>query len=136
MTAVFLDTVAILALLESSDQWHAAAVRALAAPGLVGHPFVTTTLVLPECGNAAARKPYRGRIAEMRHEFRRDGSLIDPTPADLDSVWQAFARGDAGQAGIVDHVSFVVMRRLGLSRAMTNDAHFRAAGFETLFRSR
>jgi len=33
----------------------------------------------------------------------------------------------------VDHVSFVVMRRLGVGRAFTNDRHFRAAGFETLF---
>jgi hypothetical protein len=26
-----------------------------------------------------------------------------------------------------------IMRRLGLSKAFTNDGHFRAAGFETLF---
>ena len=37
------------------------------------------------------------------------------------------------RGGIVDHVSFVVMRRLGLTQAFTNDAHFRAAGFEVLF---
>jgi uncharacterized protein len=35
--------------------------------------------------------------------------------------------------GIVDHVSFTIMRRLGISKAFTNDGHFRAAGFETLF---
>ncbi len=42
-------------------------------------------------------------------------------------------RGAASQAGIVDRVSFEVMRRLGISQAFTNAAHFRAAGFETLF---
>jgi predicted nucleic acid-binding protein len=30
-------------------------------------------------------------------------------------------------------VSFSVMRRLGLTRAFTNDRHFAAAGFEALF---
>ncbi len=133
MNAAFLDTVGVLALLEPSDQWHEAATRALAMPSLSGRPFVTTTLVLLECGNAVARKPYRGRVAEMRREFRDDGSLIVPTESDLDAAWSAYERGEAGRAGIVDHVSFVVMRRLGLTQAFTNDAHFQAAGFETLF---
>jgi predicted nucleic acid-binding protein len=30
-------------------------------------------------------------------------------------------------------ISFTIMRRLGITRAFTNDRHFRAAGFETLF---
>jgi predicted nucleic acid-binding protein len=38
-----------------------------------------------------------------------------------------------GQAGIVDHISFLVMHRLGITDAFTNDGHFRAAGFVTLF---
>jgi uncharacterized protein len=45
----------------------------------------------------------------------------------------ALDKGDQSGAGIVDHISFVVMRRLGMSKAFTNDRHFRAAGFETLF---
>jgi uncharacterized protein len=61
------------------------------------------------------------------------GSLIVPTPDDQRAAWAAYQRGDAGQAGIVDHVSFAVMPRLGSIQAFTNDAHFRAAGFETLF---
>ena len=42
-------------------------------------------------------------------------------------------RGDAGHAGIVDHISFVVMRRLEIADAFSNDGHFQAAGFTTLF---
>jgi len=42
-------------------------------------------------------------------------------------------RAEAGDAGIVDCVSFTVMRRLGLTEAFTNDRHFQAAGFTTLF---
>ncbi|HUP80150.1 MAG TPA: hypothetical protein VM260_16470 [Pirellula sp.] len=39
----------------------------------------------------------------------------------------------ASQAGIVDQVSFIVMRRRGIIEAFTNDKHFEAAGFRVLF---
>ncbi len=42
-------------------------------------------------------------------------------------------RNEAGQAGIVDQVSFIVMRRWGITEAFTNDRHFQAAGFRALF---
>jgi uncharacterized protein len=133
VNAVFLDTVGILALLERSDQWHEAANQSWAAFVETGRPLRTTTLVLFECANAVARKPYRRRVAEIRREFLTDGTLMTPSESDLDTAWAAYERGEAGSAGIVDHVSFVVMRRLGLTAAFTSDAHFRAAGFETLF---
>jgi predicted nucleic acid-binding protein len=41
--------------------------------------------------------------------------------------------GSAGEAGIVDHLSFAIMRRLGITDAFTNDRHFAAAGFNILF---
>jgi uncharacterized protein len=130
---IFVDTVGILAIWDRSDQWHETASRAY--DGLM-RPMcylVTTPLVLFECGNAAARAPYRGRVDALRRTFLVDGRLIEPTSDDLEHAWLAYDRGEAGEAGIVDHVSFAVMRRLGLSQAFTNDAHFRAAGFETLF---
>jgi predicted nucleic acid-binding protein len=34
---------------------------------------------------------------------------------------------------LIDHVSFTIMRRMEIAKAFTNDGHFRAAGFETLF---
>ena len=63
-------------------------------------------------------------VAILRRELLAAGSLIAPTPQEEEAAWAAYERGEAGQAGIVDHISFAVMRRLGLSRAFTNDAHF------------
>jgi predicted nucleic acid-binding protein len=133
MNAVFLDTVGILALLERSDQWHAGAIQAWAALAEAARPMRTTTLVLMECGNAVARKPYRRRVAEIRREFQADGTLIAPTDLDIDAAWDAYERGEAGNAGIVDLVSIVVMRRLGMREVFSCDAHFQAAGIKTLF---
>jgi uncharacterized protein len=42
-------------------------------------------------------------------------------------------RCTAGDASIVDCISFAVMRRLGLTEVFFNDQHFVAAGFTTLF---
>jgi predicted nucleic acid-binding protein len=94
---------------------------------------VTTPLILWECGNAAARRPFRQRVNVLRQELMDEGLLIEPTPHEIDAAWAAYDRGEAAQAGIVDHVSFQVMRRLGITQAFTNDRHFQAAGFVTLF---
>jgi predicted nucleic acid-binding protein len=131
--AVLLDTVGILATWDRSDQWHEAAESVFGTLLAANRVLVATTLIFYECGNAAARTPFRPRVDVLRRTMAREGRLIEPTTEDLDGAWAAYGRGEAGQAGIVDHVSFTVMRRLGLTQAFTNDAHFRAAGFETLF---
>jgi uncharacterized protein len=56
-----------------------------------------------------------------------------PTPEEVEEAWAFYHRGEADEAGIVDQMSFRVMRRLGLSEAFTNDQHFRAVGFSPLF---
>jgi predicted nucleic acid-binding protein len=104
MTPVFLDTVGILALLERSDQWHDTATQVWASLNRAGRPMRTTTFVFLECGNAVARKPYRQRLAEIRREFQADGTLVTPTDVDVDAAWNAFERGEAAQAGVVDHI--------------------------------
>ncbi len=133
MTAVFLDTVGLLAVWDTSDQWNAAADAAYREVIQRGQPVLTTPLILWECGNAAARRPFRQRVNVLRQKLIQEGLLIEPTPQEIESAWTAYDRGQAAQAGIVDHVSFVVMRRLGISQAFTNDRHFQAAGFVPLF---
>lgn len=130
---IFLDTVGLLAVWDRADQWHEAAEESFAELARRRVRLVTTSFVLLECGNAIARRAFRSEVVLLRTRLERRGELIDPTISDCEQAWTAYARGDAAQAGIVDQVSFVVMKRLGLTRAFTNDAHFRAAGFETLF---
>ena len=133
MTRAFLDTVGLLALWDSTDQWHEYAEEAFQRLAEVGATLTTTTFVLLECGNAAARRPYRGAVDSLRDELDRAGLLVRPTDEDWALAWEAYRLGGAASPGIVDHVSFRVMRRLGLTDAFTNDKHFRAAGFHTLF---
>jgi predicted nucleic acid-binding protein len=129
----FLDTVGLLAVWDESDQWHRAAQACFSELLACRANLVTSSFVLLECGNAAARKPYRSAVSRLREHVEPGGHLIVPTAQDSDAAWLAYERGEADSAGIVDHVSFTIMRRLGISKAFTNDRHFRAAGFETLF---
>jgi predicted nucleic acid-binding protein len=133
MNQVFLDTVGMIAVWDDADQWHAAARAAYRALLAQGRRLVTTSFVLCECGNAAARRPYRSDVNELRKFLVEEQLLVDPTPEEVEEAWAAYDRGEAGEAGIVDHLSFCVMRRLGLTEAFTNDQHFHAAGFTTLF---
>lgn len=133
MNAAFADTVGLLALWDRSDQWHDAAERAFVLLAQNKTALFTTSFVLLECANAAARRPYRVEVDRLRLEMEHGGFLIHPTQEDWQSAWDAFAQGGADRAGVVDHASFIVMRRLGITQAFTNDHHFRAAGFEVLF---
>ena len=133
MRTVLLDTVGIIALWEETDQWHGAAEQAMAALGAAPTRLITTSIILLECGNAASRKPYRADVPLLRRKLIDDGRLIIPTESDVEKAWNDYLRGNAGDAGVVDHISFVVMRRLGVTDAFTNDRHFKAAGFNTLF---
>ena len=133
MNFVFLDTVGLLAVWDESDQWHSAANAALADITQNGVITLTTTFVLLECGNAAARRPYRTAVERLRLALDAAQSLVQPTADDWTEAWKSYVRGEGAGAGIVDQVSFIVMRRLGINRVFTNDKHFQAAGFEVLF---
>ncbi|ERR1700722_12862702 len=130
---VFLDTVGLLAVWDEGDQWHSAAQACFSE--LIGcrADLVTSSFVLLECGNAAARRPYRSAVGRLRKQMDVERRLIVPTVEDWQTSWLAYERGGADSAGIVDLVSFTIMRRLQISKAFTNDGHFRAAGFEMLF---
>jgi uncharacterized protein len=133
VSSVLLDTVGLLAQWDASDQWHDAAAGALKALIARGDRTVSTTFIFLECGNAAARRPFRALVAQTREEMQASGRLIIPTDDDWSQAWEAYSRGGPTGAGIVDHVSFVVMRRLKITDVFSNDKHFHAAGFNTLF---
>ena len=133
MTTVFLDTVGLLALWDVSDQWHQSAEAAFLTITQQQTMLVTTAYVLLECGNAAARRTFRKDVCDLRDALELRDELIAPTNEEWLQAWAAYQGGEAGDAGIVDHVSFLVMKRIAIAEAFTNDNHFEAAGFKLLF---
>lgn len=133
MRTVFLDTVGLIALWNKSDQWHTAAVGRFQVLPPQGVRLVTTSYVLLECANAAARRSYKQEVLQLRRHLIAAGDLYEPTLDEVEQAWNDYESGVAGTAGMVDLVSFAVMRRLNLTEAFTNDHHFAAAGFTALF---
>jgi uncharacterized protein len=113
MKTVFMDTVGLLALYERRDQWHAVTSTAMTLLQGEGTRLVTSTAVMLELGNAAARKPYREDVEQVRAELKATDCLLVPTESDEDQAWRDYRAGVAGDASIVDLLSFVLMRRLG-----------------------
>ena len=94
MRTVFLDTVGLLALWDKSDQWHAAADAVFQSLSSTGVRLVSSSLVLLECGNAAARRPYRMAVERLRQSLEPSGLLTVPTTNEWDEAWKAYVRGD------------------------------------------
>ncbi len=95
--------------------------------------FFISDSVLLECGNAAARKSYRSDVVELRKDLQSADRILVPSENDLDFAWNAYERRVNAGAGIVDQLSFVLMRKFEISEVFSNDEHFSAAGFRTLF---
>jgi hypothetical protein len=55
-------------------------------------PLMMISYVLLECGNKAARRPYRPQVIALRQRLSADGNLIELTPADINQVWADYAR--------------------------------------------
>lgn len=72
-------------------------------------------------------------VAALKKQMEATGRAIAPTDEDWQQAWSAYERGIVGGPGVVDLASFQIMRRLGITRAFTNDRHFRTAGFQVLF---
>lgn len=92
MKEVFLDTVGMIAVWDDTDQWHFAARAAYGLLAVQGRRLLTTSFVLCECGNAAARRPYRSDVNELRQFLIEEQSLVDPTPEDVERAWTAYVR--------------------------------------------
>lgn len=105
---VFLDTVGLLTVWDESDQWHEAAQTSFMGLLRSRTDLITSSFVLLECGNSAARRPYRSAVTRLRNRLETGNRLVAPTPEDLETAWKAFERGEADSAGIVDHTSFAI----------------------------
>ncbi len=88
---------------------------------------------MAECANSAARRPFRPAIVQLHKALTAVNVVIDPSKSEWEEAWVHYEKGGAGDAGLVDHLSFLVMRRFDLQHAFSNDRHFIAAGFENLF---
>ncbi len=131
----FVDTLFVVALINERDQYHEPAEKL--AERYDGQPLLITDAVLLEIGNALARA-YRREAVDVIETFlsSEDVEIVYLTPTLFDCAFQLYKTHRDKEWGLIDCISFVVMRDAGVSAALTFDQHFVQAGFQALLRDR
>jgi predicted nucleic acid-binding protein len=128
----FVDTSFVVALVNQRDQHHSRALDlASQFEGLL-----TTYAVLLEVGNALA-KNFRAASIQVIKDFLTSSEVqIVHLYSDLFHKGFALYRSRLDQSwGLIDCVSFIVMREAGIFQSLTADKHFEQAGFQALLRT-
>ena len=135
---VFVDTSGLYALVEKNDAQHATARAVVERLLRSGRRLLITDYIAAETVNLAnARSGTRvaARVLDLIEQSA--GIRIEWIGALRFDRTKAFFRKHADHAySFTDCTSFVVMRELRLSEALTTDRHFPQAGFEALLPTR
>ncbi len=132
MTSIFVDTSALLPLLDRDDQDHDYLVNAVGTLSISQTALVTSSYVLVEAGSLV-----RSRLGVSA--FRRLGEIME---RGVEIVWvdeelhrRAWKEASAGgkrAPSLVDWVSFLLMAELDITTALARDRHFVQQGFRIL----
>ena len=131
MKKTFVDTFYVVALVNERDEYHAK------ANDLVEfydkQPLLVTDAVLLEIGNSLARN-YKSQVIEIFEEFfaSKEVEIVRLDETLFNKAFQLYKTHADKSWGLVDCISFVVMREHDITDALTCDKHFAQAGFRAL----
>jgi predicted nucleic acid-binding protein len=127
---LFVDSSAILALVDRDDPAHAGVVAAFGrgrSEALVTHAYVVVETL------AVARRRYGSPVAADIVDRVLPALDVAAVDAELHATAAAAFRDTVeSSVSLVDRTSFAFMRREGIERAIALDPDFRTAGYETL----
>jgi predicted nucleic acid-binding protein len=125
---IFLDTSAIYAWTDAADSHHPIAVRRLRAILEAGEELLTHNYVLIE--SMALLQARLGLAVAIKLAKDATSFVIEWVDEDLhDSGIRELEGSKKHHVSLVDHISFLVMRRHRLATAFAFDPDFIAAGF-------
>jgi len=132
----FLDTSYLAALTHKRDQYHEQAVnvsKALKKPVRL----ITTSAVLMEFGNILSRLHLRCKAFNYIHLLKNDRNteIVFISEELFASGLAMFGKYHDKEWGLVDCLSFLVMREMKITHALISDEHFEQAGFIKLLNS-
>lgn len=135
MRPLFLDSSGWFAAMSPRETGHALAAGTYAEARSAGAEIVTSDLVIAEMHTLVLRtRDARGGREFLDAVFESPSHTVVHADAELTQAALArWIRGFKDQPfSLCDAVSFEVMRRERIARALTFDRHFSIAGFETL----
>jgi len=129
---VFVDTSALLAVLDRSDERHEAAKRAWTALLDGTHALICHNYVLVETSAVLARRIGIDAVRVFEQDVRPVLRLVWVTPEIHEAAVGSQLAARRRALSLVDCLSFEVMRRAGLRSAFAFDPHFPEFGYETV----
>ena len=132
----FLDTSYLIAITHKRDQYHKEASyvsRTLKKPVRL----VTTSAVLMEFGNMLSSVHLRCKAFSYIQLLKNDKytEIVSVSEELFESGLTMFGKYQDKEWGLVDCMSFLVMREKEITHALTSDEHFEQAGFTILLKS-
>lgn len=137
MPAIFVDSAAWIALLNTSDELHLQAQQVLAELRHQGVPLLTTDFVLLEVADALSAPAFRGHTVRFVDSLRKQQvvRILPVSESLMNSGWTLYSNRPDKEWSLTDCISFVTMTAEGISDAFTSDHHFEQAGFRRLMRA-
>ena len=134
MDKLFLDTSYVIALSVPKDQNHKKAIQIADFLKIDTAKLITTRAITLEIGNSLSAQKYRQAAVELLESLDEDPDVeIIPITEDLYRRGLQFFKDRSDKEwGIIDCISFVVMKDQGISNALTADKHFQQNGFKAL----
>ena len=139
MSDYFADSGYWFALIDEDDEFHTSATEYAILLETQNDRIVTTQMVLNEVLN-----PRSGTTARQRQDAIalidriRQNRQVDVIPQSEEQFEEALALlrsvVNDKEWSITDCASFLAMRRLNITNALTGDRHFRQAGFTVLLK--
>jgi len=134
MTRWFVDTSYVVALANETDALHEAALEHASKIEVEGIELVTTEAVLIEVASALSKARYRSHAVVFVDALRAGAEVIPFSANLLFEAWEMFKRHLDKEWTWVDTISFITMRREGMTEALSSDHHFEQAAFRPLLR--
>ena len=131
---VFVDTSFFIALLNSKDEDHVAAIALQTELSEKSIQKITSEYILLELSDGLAKLRYRKLAVQTIELLQQDSSfeIISASGTIWSNAWSLFKSRPDKEWGLTDCTSFVLMDQFELNCALTADKHFQQAGFQAL----
>ncbi len=133
---ILFDTFFAIARASNKDQFHQKAKFWSNKIQTEKIPVVITQAVILEIGNALAKSRFRQVCIGLLNSFEEseNTTIIGMTNELYEKAFELFSSRPDKEWGLVDCISFVVMREREIEAALTADEHYIQAGFRALLR--
>jgi predicted nucleic acid-binding protein len=133
---VFLDTSYAIAIVSPKDDYYKKALEIADILESQSINLITTQAILLEIGNALSKLKYRQVAISLLNSLEIDPKIeiISLSNELYQEAFKLYSQRQDKEWGLVDCLSFIVMKKQQITEALTADIHFEQAGFKALLR--